>query len=206
MGTGLRVGVFGGTFDPPHLGHLSVAQEVAEAADLDRVLWIPAARPPHKLDRSITDAGIRAEMVAAAIRGNPRFALSRVELEREGISYTVDTLGHLAEQHPEWDLFLLMGADQVAQLSEWRRPEEIGKRANVLAFGRAGGDAGFPDAPVPVRFVPTTRLDISASLVRRRIADRQSIRYMVPDSVLSIIEREQLYRSGGDAPGPTGPQ
>jgi nicotinate-nucleotide adenylyltransferase len=99
-----------------------------------------------------------------------------------------------------------MGADQVAELSSWRRPEEIGRLATVLAFGRAGGDADAPEAPVPVRFVPTTRLDISASLVRRRIAHRQSIRYMVPEAVLSIIEREQLYRSGGDGPGPTGPQ
>lgn len=206
MGTGLRVGVFGGTFDPPHLGHLCIAQEVAEAAELDRILWIPARRPPHKLDQAITPGPIRAEMVAAAIRGNPAFELSEVELNRTGVSYTVDTLRHLKEEHPDWELFLLLGADQVAELGAWHQPDEIGRMATVLAFGRDGRSDGSPGGPAPVRFVPTTRMDISASLIRRRMAERKSIRYMVPEAVLSIIEREQLYRSSGQPPGPAGPQ
>ena len=197
MADGLRVGVFGGTFDPPHLGHLVTAQDVAEAADLDRVLWVPANRPPHKQEEPLTSGLIRGEMVRAAIRGDPVFRFSDVELDRSGVSYTVDTLRWFKREHPDWSLSLLVGADQVADLHGWREPDEIGRLAEIMAVSRDGKTPVDLDVPegVRVRGVPTTRVDISASEIRRRIARRQSIRYMVPDAVIAIIEREQLYRS-----------
>ena len=197
MGDGIRIGVFGGTFDPPHIGHQQVAQEVAEGAELDRVVWVPAGIPPHKQADAITSGVIRGEMVRAALEGNPRFEFSDSELSRSGLSYTVDTLRLLKEGDPNCSLALIVGADQLADFHRWRHPETIASLAELLTVSRDGDlpltVEGFPE--LRFRPVPVTRIDISASLIRHRIAQGKSVRYMVPDAVSSIIEREQLYRS-----------
>ncbi|MHB1169170.1 MAG: nicotinate-nucleotide adenylyltransferase [Longimicrobiales bacterium] len=221
----MRLGIFGGTFDPPHLGHLIVAQDAALALALDRVLFVPAGTPPHKRDRQLSPAAARLAMVEAATAGNDRFDVEPWELEQTGPSYTLTTLRHLRQQHPEAELWLLIGADQWAEFATWRGPEEILSLACVGVIGRAGTQSSttestedtekfggsFPSlvdslcAQCPpwlkkeaadgrVKAVSATRIDISSSEVRRRVGVGESVRYLVPDSVIEIIFREQLYR------------
>ena len=205
MVVGRRVGVFGGTFDPPHLGHSIVAAEVAEAVGLDRVLWVPARIPPHKRGRPVTPAAVRGRMVEAAVRDDPRFVLCNLELEREGVSYTVDTLRTLRASHPGWSLFLVVGSDLLAGFVSWKEPEAISGLAEVVAIWRAG------TAPAPeqgmnpaVRIVRVTPVDISSSRIRSRVARGKTVSDMVVPRVMSIIESERLYRAypaaGGEIP------
>jgi len=188
----LRLGLFGGTFDPPHIGHLVVAQDVAEALDLDRLLFVPARVPPHKTDREISPPGVRLEMVLAMAAGNDRFGVSEVELSRGGPSYTVDTLTHFRKQHPEAEIFFIMGADQATALDTWQEPGRVVSLATLVVMGRAG--AGVPSGEF--LSVPVTRVDISATEIRKRVLDGRSIRYLVPEGVRQIIESNRLYRAG----------
>jgi nicotinate-nucleotide adenylyltransferase len=202
----VKVGVFGGTFDPPHLGHLIVAQDAWQALGLDRILFVPAGLPPHKQGVPTTPAPLRLEMTRAAVAEDARFEVADLELRRAGPSFTVDTLTELLERAPDSALFLLLGADQVRELATWHRPDEILRLARVVAITRAGeeggaggaggagggGDAG--SAPeLGVEVVRATRIDISATEVRRRVAAGESIRYLVPEAVERIIRRERLY-------------
>lgn len=195
-----RIGVFGGTFDPPHVGHLIVARDVAEALDLDRVLLVPAARPPHKTDPDTppAPASLRLEMLRVAVTDDPVLEVEDLELRREGPSYTVDTLESLAARHPGEALVLVIGVDQLAELATWRSPEALGRLARLAVMARAGTDprAIDPGVDVPFDVVPTTRVDVSSTEVRRRLAEGRSIRYLVPDAVRRIIEREGLYAHG----------
>jgi nicotinate-nucleotide adenylyltransferase len=204
MDGGPRVGVFGGTFDPPHRGHAVVAGEVVEAVGLDRMLWVPASIPPHKTGWPVTSAEVRSRMVGATIRNDPGFELCALELERGGVSYTVDTLRALKAAHPEWSLVLVIGEDLLAGFSAWKEPNAILELAEVVAISRAGTATGGLSAEVdfPVRIVPVTPVDISSTRIRERIRRRKSVRAMVVTRVMSIIESERLYqahrpRSGG---------
>ena len=185
-----RVGIFGGTFDPPHIGHIVAAREVADAVELERVLWVPASIPPHKTHRVLTPGAVRRRMVEAAVESDPRFELCDVELERGGVSYTVDTLRSLAAEHPEWSLVLIVGADLVAGMSGWKEPEAIARLAELVVMSR-----GEPDQRG--RVVAVTRVDVSSSRVRRRVRERKAVRDMVETRVMSIIESERLYRDPG---------
>ena len=189
----MRIGVFGGTFDPPHLGHLVVASDACEALGLGRVLWIPSAVPPHKLGTVKASAEARLEMVRAAVEGDPRFEADDVELRREGPSYTVDTLRELAARHPGDELVLLIGADNLREIPGWREPGEILRLARVAVLSRDGTGVP-PDAPIPATSVAVTRVDVSATEVRRRAAAGETIRYLVPDAVRALVERRGLYR------------
>ena len=204
MDGGPRVGVFGGTFDPPHRGHAVVAGEVVEAVGLDRMLWVPASTPPHKTGWPVTSAEVRSRMVGAAIRHDPRFELCDLELERGGVSYTVDTLRALRAAHPEWSLVLVIGEDLLAGFSAWKEPNAILELAEVVAISRAvaptGGLSVEPD--FSVRIVPVTPVDISSTRIRERMRRGKSVRAMVVTRVMSIIDSERLYqahrpRSGG---------
>jgi nicotinate-nucleotide adenylyltransferase len=186
----VRLGIFGGTFDPPHVGHLVVAQEVHFRLGLDRVLWVPAAIPPHKRDQPITPGELRLELVRAAIAGDERFEASDLELRRGGVSYTVDTLRDLRRDRPDDELFLIVGADQLTELDHWREPDEIRQLATLVGFRREGEDPG----EVPgVRLVPVPRVDVSSTEVRRRIGAGEPVRYLVPAAVEAVVREAGLY-------------
>jgi nicotinate-nucleotide adenylyltransferase len=189
----VRLGIFGGAFDPPHLGHLVAASDAAQALGLDRVVWVPSARHPFKHGRMGAEAALRLEMVRAAIAGDPRFAADGLELERAGPSYTVDTLRALQARHPAAELYFLTGADNLRELHLWREPDEVARLARLVVLSRAG--EGVPGgARFAARAVAVTRVDVSSTEVRRRVQAGETIRYLVPDAVAALIERHGLYR------------
>jgi nicotinate-nucleotide adenylyltransferase len=212
----VNAGIFGGTFDPPHTGHLIVAQDAALALGLDRILFIPAAQPPHKQGVVRTAGELRAHMVGLAIRGDARFELDRVELERRGPSFTVDTLNDLRERHPDTSWTLLMGADQYALFDTWRDPDGIRNLARLAVLTRGGTD-GVPAGagnyaqeatsarPVAVEradgtvAIEVTRVDVSSTAIRDRVATGLPIRYLVPAAVEAFIFEQRLYGRNGSS-------
>ena len=204
-----RIGVFGGTFDPPHLGHLALAEWAWARLRLDRVLFVPAGAPPHKRGRRLSDPAHRLAMVRLAVRGNPAFAVSDLEALRTGPSYTVDTLRALRARHPGARLFLLMGADSLSEFPTWREPAAIARLATLVVAARPGpgarvsrGGARKPARPARLpRGARVVRLDnplvdVSASVLRARARARLPLRYLVPDAVAAYLERHGLYRKG----------
>lgn len=191
----MKLGVFGGTFDPPHIGHLVVAQEVLHQLGLDRVLFMPAAVPPHKRDRTITEGRVRLEMLRAAVAGIPGFEVSEAELEREGASYTAHTLETLAGTHPDAELFLILGADQANEVHTWYEPDTIHRLAHLVVFRRAGEDVTTRAGSGGITEIEIPRLDISSTRIRRRAAAGEPIRFLVPEGALNVIEREGLYKA-----------
>lgn len=214
----MNIGLFGGTFDPPHTGHLIVAQDAALALGLDRVLFIPAAQPPHKQGAVVSGPELRASMVSLAIGSDDRFELDRVELERQGASFTVDTLRSLHERTPDARWTLLIGADQFAEFATWRDPDEIRRLAHLAVLTRSGtggarpagrgagpvaaGGLGVADLKDGAVAVAVTRIDISSTTIRARVAAGLPIRYLVPEAVERFIFERRLYsRNGPEAPG-----
>ena len=183
----MRIGVFGGTFDPVHVGHLAIAQAALEGARLDRVIFVPARRSPLKEREPAASAEDRLAMLEAATKNEPRFAVTRVELDRDGPSYTVDTLEALRR---EGDLHLILGSDALADLPRWRSPERIRELATILVARRPG--APEPDARARAFDAPC--LDISSRELRARAGRGLTLRYLVPDDVWRHIERRGLYR------------
>lgn len=209
------LGIFGGTFDPIHLAHLAVAQEAAEAIGLERILFIPAGQPPHKPGQTITLAEHRLAMVGLAIAGNARFGVDRLELERAGPSYTVDTLLALRARRlaagASPDLTLILSADAFLGLMTWREPRRVLELARVVVAPRDGfADAGpdflaahlsdVPDLADRATFLDGPRLRISASELRARAAAGRSLRYLVPDAVAAYISDHGLYQHTGRDP------
>jgi nicotinate-nucleotide adenylyltransferase len=193
----MRIGVFGGTFDPVHLAHLVLAEQCREQARLDRVLFIPAARPPHKLTRPLTPFHHRAEMLRLAVAGYPPFQVSEVEHDRPGPSYTADTLRELRQQHPGDEFFLLIGSDTLAELPTWYQPEAIVAQATLLVVVRP--DHPLPaQGPFPYQPVQTPLLAIASRDLRRRVAEGRTIRYLVPRAVECYIATHRLYQPAGD--------
>jgi nicotinate-nucleotide adenylyltransferase len=189
----VRLGVYGGSFDPPHLGHLVAASEACERLGLDRVLWIPSAHHPLKGSTVRTPPAVRLEMVRAAIAGDARFEADDLELRRDGPSYTVDTLRELRRRLPAAKLFLLVGADLLGELPRWREPGEIVRLATLAVVNRAGDELDA-NAVAGAVAVEVPRVDVSGTEVRRRAAAGRTIRYLVPDGVREIVERHTLYR------------
>jgi nicotinate-nucleotide adenylyltransferase len=202
VGVTRRTGIFGGTFDPLHDGHLVAANEAAWQLDLDKVLFLPSANPPHKQDERVTSAEDRVAMVRLAIVGNPRFELCTLEIERGGLSYTVDTLRELRSVLPETELYFIVGMDSLADLPIWYRPDEVLRLARVVAVHRAGWkvvdvdqlDQRLPGAKERVNILPIPGLDISSTDLRERIAAGRPVRYLIPDPVIAYIEEHQLFR------------
>ncbi len=191
-------GLFGGTFDPPHLGHLAVAEACADAAGLDRVVWMPAATSPHKRARAQTRPELRLAMVEAATQGNDRFETSDLEIQRDGVSYTVDTVRQLARAG---GLALVIGGDSLASFETWRAPREIARLARLVVYRRPGDSVRLGSLPgwlaEAVTVVDGPPLDLSSTALRARVAAGQTVRYLVPDGVRAIIAQERLYREGG---------
>lgn len=185
------IGLFGGSFDPIHHGHLLVAQAVLEELGLDELRFLPAREQPFKVGRHQASAEDRARMVALAIAGEPRFGLERVELEREGPSYTVDTLLALRAREPGREFALLVGADAARELPTWHQAGRLPALATLVVFARPG--SAVPPLPWPVRLVGVPALPISATAIRRRVAAGRSIRYWVPDPVAEYVSARGLY-------------
>jgi nicotinate-nucleotide adenylyltransferase len=190
-----RIGVFGGTFDPPHVGHLVTAVNVRHALDLDRVLLVVANEPWQKLGtRPISDARDRLAMVEAAVRDVPGLEASAIEIERGGHSYTADTLAELAAIEPGASLFLILGADAAAGLSTWERVEEVRDLASLVVVDR-------PGAPSPVvpegwswTHVEVPRMEVSSTDLRDRVCDGRPLDYLLPPAVIDCVRTRRLYR------------
>jgi nicotinate-nucleotide adenylyltransferase len=191
----MKIGVFGGTFNPPHLGHLIVAESASESLNLDKVLFIPCASPPHKSSILLADPGCRLEMVKLATSGNTHFEVSDVEIERGGRSYTVDTLRALTALFPHAELYLLIGIDNLLDLHTWKEPEEIFALSEVVAINRPGFDTADvrKDYLRRVTFLRYPSIDISSSEIRRKAKMGKSIKYLVPSAVESYILKHGAY-------------
>lgn len=198
----MRLGIFGGTFDPVHLGHLILAERCRDECELDEVWFVPASSPPHKDDGGITAAGQRADMLEFAVSGCPNLAVSRIEFERSGPSYTVDTLQQLADEGVDRELFLLIGADSLCDFGFWREPERIATLATIVAVNR--GREPLPEAQAltdalgehvasRVRYVSIPPVDISATEIRQRVSDGRTVRFHTPRAVEAYIRENQLY-------------
>jgi len=183
----MRLGMFGGEFDPPHIGHLVVCQEARFRLQLDRLLVMPAGLPPHRAPSART-ADQRFRMAEAAFAGEPNTEVSRVEIDRQGPSYTVDTLDLLSGDGVE--LFLVMGADQYASLHTWREADRIRQMATIAVALRPGADR--PEGAGIV--VESPLLEVSSSELRRRIAAREPVTHLIPEAALEVIRAEGVYR------------
>jgi nicotinate-nucleotide adenylyltransferase len=199
----LRVGILGGAFNPPHIGHLVSAQEALVQLELERVVFMPVGVPPHREIEQDPGAEVRLELVELAVADDERFEASRMELDREGPSYTSDTLRQLGSDTPKDELFLILGGDQAASLGRWHEPEQVLERATVVVFERVswGRNAimikiGRLPGAERVRYLDMPLIQVSSSSIRRRVREGQPIRYLVPDKVASYVEENGLYSTG----------
>ena len=200
----MRLGLFGGSFDPVHYGHLLLAECCREQCTLDEVQFVPAAVPPHKPRRELTPGELRVEMLELATAGHPVFAVSRFEIDRGGLSYTVDTLRHFRRETPEAELFLLMGADMLNDLPTWREAAQVCELALPVVVRRAGSSEPDFDCLTAIASaerieqirrleVEMPRVGISGTEIRRRAAQRRSIRFQTPRAVEEYIATRELY-------------
>ena len=199
----MRIGIFGGSFDPIHNGHLLLAESCREQASLDQVWFVPAAVSPHKQGEEPTDAADRIEMARLAVGGHEAFFVSEIETSRGGVSYTVDTLEAIKLERSDDELFFLMGADSLVDLPKWRSPEKICELARILVVGRP--ESPLPDLSILTPFVKDSTqaglvatmplVDYSSTEIRRRCQAGESIRYRVPRGVEKYIEAKRLYGS-----------
>lgn len=190
----MRIGLLGGSFDPPHNGHLLAAGDAYDALALDRLVFIPAAVQPLKAGQESAPAADRLEMVRRLLAGDPRFEADPVEIERGGLSYTVDTLTALAARWPGAELFWLAGADVSRTFQKWREPGRIAELATLVVMQRAGEAPDMASLPGTTRVLQTRRIDISSTEIRERVRGGKSIRGFVPDAVAELIAQQRLYR------------
>ena len=196
-----RIGIFGGTFDPPHVGHLILAAETRSQLALDRVLWVVTPNPPHKTNRTISPLNVRLELVEAALAGDPGFEISTVEIDRPGPHYSIDTVRLLQEQNPGAALFYLMGGDSLHDLPTWMRPQELVRSLAGIGVMRRpqdfvdlpGLERVLPGLTARLHFVDAPLLEISSSDIRRRIADGGHYRYFLPPAVYDLLKSKSLY-------------
>lgn len=195
----LRLGVMGGTFDPIHHGHLVAASEVAAEFELDEVVFVPTGHPTFKQDQDVTPAEHRYLMTVIATASNPRFTVSRVDVDRAGLTYTVDTLRDLHEARPDAELFFITGADAIEQILSWKAPDELFEMAHFVAVNRPGhtlSTDGLPADRVSQQEIPA--LAISSSDVRARARGGAPVWYLVPDGVVQYIAKHGLYRGNDE--------
>jgi nicotinate-nucleotide adenylyltransferase len=201
----MRVGVFGGTFDPAHVGHLILAEQARDQARLDEVWFVVASSPPQKQGQQVTRFETRVEMLQLALAGNPSFRIEEVEKERPGPSYTVDTLAELRRRHPDVEFLLLMGGDSLADLPQWYQPLRILEQAGLVVMARPGvahptpeelrRQLGMPEGtPLRLGFVEAPEISIASRALRRAVSEGRSIRYLVPRAVEMYIAQHGLYK------------
>ena len=195
-----RVGVFGGTFDPIHYGHLVAAEEVRYQCHLDKVAFMPAGTPPHKLGQTISPAEHRLMMVDIAVRSNPYFECSDIDIRREGPSYTVHLLEHLRGEWPDTDLYFVMGRDSLGNLATWYQPQRLGELARLVVVDRpryevdlAKLEAAVPGLSNALEFVPIPGIAFASSDIQRRVREGRPIKYQLPEAVEAYIYAQGLY-------------
>jgi nicotinate-nucleotide adenylyltransferase len=198
----VRLGIFGGTFDPPHIGHLLAASDAYEALALDRLLFVPAAVHPFKTGAVLASPEQRLRMVELMVGDDPRFAVDPIEIDRKGLSFTVDTLAALRARQPGARYFFLIGEDLVEQIATWREPQRIAELAEVVVLSRGDGpDAEMRSAgaghPVPLARIATRRVDVSSTEIRERIRAGKRIHGFVTEAVAGFIEATGLYSDRG---------
>ncbi|MBQ9757267.1 MAG: nicotinate-nucleotide adenylyltransferase [Clostridia bacterium] len=198
----MRIGVFGGTFNPPHFGHLHLAREAMEKAALDKMIFIPCAIPPHKPNLKIPDGEHRLSMVKLATMGDARFSVSDIEIEAGGKSYTAKTLERLEKIYPHDRLCFIVGADSLCEMEGWFCPGEIFRRAEIVVAMRGGMNESFLDAAISllrqkykarITKISMAEMEISSSEIRRRIQNGENIADMVCEEVIDYIEKTQIY-------------
>jgi nicotinate-nucleotide adenylyltransferase len=190
----VRLALLGGSFDPPHVGHLLAAGDAFEALSLDRLVLIPAAVQPLKVGRAAGTGAQRLAMTRLLVDGDERFAVDPIEIERDGLSYTVDTLATFAERYPDAERYFLVGADVFSSFHKWREPERIVQLATLAVLQRAGETPNLAEVLGKPVLLPTRRVDISSTEIRDRVRQGKSIRGFVPEAVAAFIEAERLYR------------
>jgi nicotinate-nucleotide adenylyltransferase len=192
----VRIGVFGGTFDPPHIGHLLLASDARDALSLDRLIFIPAGAQPLKTHApAVASPQDRLEMVRLAVADDASYTVDDTEINRKGLSYTVDTLEDLSKRFAGATLFLLLGGDSVDNFEQWREPQRIRQLASLAAMRRDGGsDGGVKSLPSGVLEISARRIDVSSTEIRKRLRAGQSIKGFVPEGVERFIEARGLYR------------
>jgi nicotinate-nucleotide adenylyltransferase len=191
----VRLGVLGGTFDPPHIGHLLAASDAFEAMALDRIAFVPAAVPPFKSRTVQATADQRLRMLELTIEGDGRFEVSRLELDRAGLSFTVDTLAAFASATPDLSIFLLIGEDLATQIGSWRQADRIAELARIVVLARGDvSEESALESTLPMTRVPTRRVDISSTEIRDRVRSGLPIHGFVTDAVASFIDAAGLYR------------
>lgn len=208
----MRLGIFGGTFDPPHVGHLILAAEARDQLRLDKVLWVVTAAPPHKTRRKVSPLDTRLALVQAALNDDPAYEISRIEIDRPGPHYTVDTVRLLGVQHPGAELFYLMGGDSLHDLPTWMNPQGI--VASLAGLGVMRRPQDFVDLPAlervlpgvvaKVHFVDAPLLEISSSSIRERAAQGRHYRYFLPAAVYQMVREQNLYREFAALPHENG--
>jgi nicotinate-nucleotide adenylyltransferase len=200
----MRIGLYGGTFDPIHLGHLILAETCREQCRLDQVVFIPAGNPPHKQGHELTNGAQRADMVEFAVAGYPEFVVNRSEIKKAGPSYTIETLQTFRQDHPDDELFLLMGSDSLNEFLLWKEPREIATLASLIVVNR--GRIAPPnlgplvphlgaDAVDRIRCITMPGIDLSASELRDRARNEQSLRYLTPRAVERFIVEHKVYQA-----------
>lgn len=193
----MRLAIFGGSFDPPHVGHLLAAEDAYELLSLDRIVLVPASSQPLKVGRIVAGAEHRLAMARLLVEGDGRFEVSAVEVERSGLSFTVDTLNHFARFYPAAERYLLLGADVLATFGQWREPERVLQLARPAVLQRQGDEpAALPAGlgATDVQRLATRRVDVSSTEIRERVRRGKSIRGFVTDHVAAYIARNGLYR------------
>ena len=203
----MRLGIFGGTFDPVHFGHLALAEECLAAANLDELWLVPAASPPHKGGKKLSRFDQRKEMVELAIAGNEKFKVEPMEADRPGPSFTIDTLEEIQKRRPNDELFLIIGGDSALEFSTWKDPAKIASLATIIVrirpgfimpteqefISQLGKELGIPPKVIFVSGPPY--LDVSSSLLKERVSNNKSIRYLLPRAVEVYIQQKKLYLS-----------
>lgn len=199
-----KIGIMGGTFNPIHFGHLILAEQAMEVYDLDEVLFIPSGNPYMKDTEPIADRTVRGHMTELAIKGNPHFRMSSIELDREGPTYTYETLNALKEENPDCTYYFILGADSLLTMETWKNPKEIFKNCVVIASVRGTGTEDkiekiathlIYEYQADVRILPAKFIDLSSTEIRQRIAHGKSVRYMLPEKVREYIYENGLYQN-----------
>lgn len=186
-----KIGILGGTFDPPHLGHLVIAEEVRSSLDLEEIWFMPSNEPPHKA-KATTNAKTRIKMIELAIRNNSSFKLKTIELKRKGKSYTIDTMKLLIKKHPHIQFYFIIGADMVEYLPHWHKIDEL---VNIVTFVGVKRPGYHLQSVYPIITVNIPMFDISSTMIRERLQKNQPVQYFIPEAVYNFIKEKRIYEN-----------